>query len=379
MKKINKNYKKILSIVFLILMIFQTIQPIVFASISTSGTAKWVAGQWDSEVFTTDNKTSVGMLMRRLVNYSTGDMYTTFCGEHFINSPTGKIETGTHSVPTDPLMKKACKVAYFGWYAKYGDYVLNGGIMAAAMEQRKLDYCFTQQYIWETLGQSNATFKNASIQSKYEAFKADVSQKMARMEMTPSFSSGTITVDAGTTTTLTDNNGVLKDYISFDRSANGIRITHNKGENTMKVIVDENCTVQSYMFTPADMNSWGIIKEGTENHDTTVYISFKEGVQNQLYSLNYNDPVTMSLSLKINAFGKLELAKKDNKGNYIPNTSFKLSYNSDMSNPIGTYKTGSNGKVLIDKLKKGTIYIQETAVPDHLILDTTGILLDVNK
>ena len=88
MKKINKNYKKILSIVFLILMIFQTIQPIVFASISTSGTAKWVAGQWDSEVFTTDNKTSVGMLMRRLVNYSTGDMYTTFCGEHFINSPT---------------------------------------------------------------------------------------------------------------------------------------------------------------------------------------------------------------------------------------------------------------------------------------------------
>ena len=371
MKKINKNYKKILSIVFLILMIFQAIQPIVFASISTSGTAKWVAGQWDSEVFTTDNKTSVGMLMRRLVNYSTGDMYTTFCGEHFINSPTGTIETGTHSVPTDPLMKKACKVAYFGWYAKYGDYVLNGGIMAAAMEQRKLDYCFTQQYIWETLGQSNATFKNASIQSKYEAFKADVSQKMARMEMTPSFSSGTITVDAGTTTTLTDNNGVLKDYISFDRSANGIRITHNKGENTMKVIVDENCTVQSYMFTPADMNSWGIIKEGTENHDTTVYISFKEGVQNQLYSLNYNDPVTMSLSLKINAFGKLELAKKDNKGNYIPNTSFKLSYNSDMSNPIGTYKTGSNGKVLIDKLKKGTIYIQETAVPDHLILDTT--------
>ena len=30
-------------------------------------------------------------------------------------------------------------------------------------------------------------------------------------------------------------------------------------------------------------------------------------------------------NLKINAFGKLELAKKDNKGNYIPNTSFKIS------------------------------------------------------
>jgi len=78
--------KKILSIICLVVTLFCNVQPIF--AISTSGTAKWVAGQWDSEVFTTDNKTSVGMLMRRLVNYKTGDMYTTFCGEHFINSPT---------------------------------------------------------------------------------------------------------------------------------------------------------------------------------------------------------------------------------------------------------------------------------------------------
>src|SRR5699024_3104404 len=139
-------------------------------------------------------------------------------------------------------------------------------------------------------------------QSQYVSFKADVSQKIANMEKTPSFTSNTITVNAGTTTTLTDTNGVLKDYVSFDKSVNGIRIAHNKGENTMNVIVDENCTLESYIFTPAEMNSWGIIKETTRNQDTTVYITFKEGVQNQLYALNYNDPVTMSLSLKINAF-----------------------------------------------------------------------------
>lgn len=369
MKKINKINKKILAIVFLFILIFQITQPIF--AISSSGTGKWVAGQWDSQVFTTDNKTSVGMLLRRLVNYTTGERITTFCGEHFVNSPTGTIETGTHSVPTDPSVKKACKIAYFGWYEKYGNYVIDGGIMASSNEQKKLEYCFTQQYIWETLGQSSATFKNASIQSQYVSFKADVSQKIANMEKTPSFTSNTITVNAGTTTTLTDTNGVLKDYVSFDKSVNGIRIVHNKGENTMNVIVDENCTLESYIFTPAEMNSWEIIKETTRNQDTTVYITFKEGVQNQLYALNYNDPVTMSLSLKINAFGKLELAKKDNKGNYIPNTSFKLSYNSDMSNEIGTYKTGSNGKVTVDKLRKGTIYIQEVAVPEHLVLDTT--------
>ena len=156
MKKIKDIKKKLLAVILLIATLLGTAQPIF--AISTSGTAKWVAGQWDSEVFTTDNKTSVGMLMRRLVNYTTGDMYTTFCAEHFINSPTGTIENGTHTIPaSDSKMKQACKVAYFGWYEKYGDYVLNGGIMTAANEQRKLNYCFTQQYVWETLGQSNAT------------------------------------------------------------------------------------------------------------------------------------------------------------------------------------------------------------------------------
>jgi len=368
-KKLKNIKKKALAIMLLLATFFGVAQPIF--AMSTSGTTKWVAGQWDSEVFTTDNKTSVGMLMRRLVNYTTGEKYTTFCGEHFINSPTGTIETGTHSVPTDPLMKRACKVAYFGWYEKYGDWAMNGGIMSASNEQKKLDYCFTQQYIWETLGQSNATFTNSSIQSKYVAFKAEVDGKINKMAMKPSFVKETITIDMGTTKTLTDSNGVLKDYNSIDKTVDGIRIQHTKGENTIKITVSTDCNVESYKITDAMMESWGVIKEGTENKNTTVYITFKEGVQNQLYALNYNDPVTMSLDLKINIFGKLEIAKKDNKGNYVPNTSFKISYNADMSNAIGTYKTGNNGKVTIDNLKKGTIYIQEVSVPDHLILDKT--------
>jgi len=275
-------------------------------------------------------------------------------------------------------MKQACKVAYFGWYAKYGDYVLDGGIMAASNEQRKLDYCFTQQYIWETLGQSYATFKDASIQSKYVAFKEDVSRKINNMATKPSFTSSTITIDVGTSKTLTDSNGVLKDYASIDKTVNGIRIVHNHGENTMTVTVDKSCKLESYVFTNDEMESYGLIKEESRDHDTTVYITFKEGVQNQLYAMHYNDPVTMSLSLKINMYGKLEMAKKDNKGNYIANTKFKVSYNSDMSNEIGTYTTGSNGKVLVEQLKPGTVYIQEVSVPNHLILDTTIRSVTIN-
>ena len=160
--------------------------------------------------------------------------------------PTGTIETGEHSIPTDPKMRDACKIAYFGWYNKYGDYVIDGGIMSGSMKERKMNYVFTQQMIWETLGQSNATFKDSSIQSQYISFKAEINEKIANMKKQPSFVYETITVDVGETKTITDSNNVLKDYVSFDKTVDGIRISHTKGQNTLTITVDENCTKETY-------------------------------------------------------------------------------------------------------------------------------------
>lgn len=367
MLKEKSKMRRILAIMYIIITLFGTIQPIF--AVSSSGTGKWVSGQWDSNVYTTDNKTSVGMLIRRLVNYSTGEKLTVFCCEHGVDSPTGEIHTATHTKPTDEKMKQACRVAYFGWYSKYGNYAVDGGIMAD--NGRKMDYVYTQQMIWEVLGQSNATFRDSNIQNGYVNFKNEVNSKINNIRIQPSFINDTITVEAGETKTISDSNNVLKDYVSFDKTVDGIRVAHTKGQNTLSITVDENCTRETYKISESTMKSWGIIKEETADKDTTVYFVFTEGVQNQLYALDYNDPVGMLLDLKINLYGKLELAKKDNKGNYIPNTTFKISRNADMSEPIGTYTTGSNGKVAIDQLKKGTIYIQEVSVPEHLILDTT--------
>lgn len=246
------------------------------------------------------------------------------------------------------------------------------------MKWVKQDYVFTQQMIWEVLGQSSASFVNSSVQNEYNSFKANINNQIANMEKRPSFDASTITVDAGKSKTITDTNGVLRDYNSVDKTVDGIRIQHTKGENTLTITVDANCSIENYRISDATMKSWGFIKEETKETDTNVYFSFKSGVQNQLLAMSYNDPVTMAFSLKINIYGKIELAKKDNKGNYVPNTSFKVSYNSDMSNPIGTYTTGSNGKVTVEKLRPGTIYVQETSVPKHLILDTTIRSVTIN-
>ena len=362
-RQINK-LKKILAIIFIAMTVFSTAQPIF--AVSSSGTGKWVAGQWGSEVFTTDTESPNGMLIRRLVNYTTGERLTVFCCEHGVDCVTGEIHTATHTVPTEAKMKEACKVAYFGWYEKYGDYVVDGGIMAEGMKSRKMDYVFTQQMIWEVLGQSNATFKASSIQSQYNSFKATINEKIANMKKQPSFVNDTITLEVGETKTITDSNNVLKDYVNFDKTVDGIRIQHTKGQNTLSITVDESCTKETYKISESTMKSWGIIKEETADQDSTVYFVFKEGVQNQLYTLNYNDPVTMLLDLKIDQYGRLELSKLNTNRDLVDGAIFTVTGENGFNQDVQV----KGGKITLERLKKGNYTITEKSSPNGYLLNT---------
>lgn len=373
MSKVKKLNKKILAIVFLIIIILGAIHPIFAATVITSGTAKWVAGQYDSDIYTTDSQGNVGMIIRRLTNYTTGEKVTMFCAEYGVDISTGSVQTGTHSVPTDASIKKACKVAYFGWYSRYGDYAVDGGILAADMKWVKEHYVFTQQMIWQTLNQTTATFRDAEVENRYLAFKSEIEQKMANMELQPSFTNSTITLDVGTTTTLTDSYGVLSSYASIDRTVHGIRIQHNHGENTMNVTISEDCSIESYIFTIQEMESYGLIKEETRNHDTTVYITFKAGVQNQLYAMNYNDPVSMPLSLQINSFGRLELSKLNTDGDLVNGAIFQVNGPDGYSKEV----TVTNGKITVDNLKRGTYTIKEKSAPHGYLINTNTYTVQV--
>lgn len=254
----------------------------------------------------------------------------------------------------------------FGWYNKYGNWAMNGGIMSADNREKLLDYVFTQQYVWESMGQSDAKFVDASIQSQYESFKTKIDNQIANMQKQPSFVYSTINVDVGTSTVLTDTNNVLKDFVSFDKNIDGVRIQHNIGENTMTIIVDKNYTKENLKITEDKMKSWGIIKEETVDNDTTVFFTFKEGVQNQLYSLNYNDPVSMPLNIKINIFGNLKINKTDVETNKpIDNTIFELLDSNN--NIIATGTTDNKGIVEFNRIKAGSYKIREKKSNDNYI------------
>ena len=364
-----KSKKKIIAMVLLILTLFSVVQP-VFA---VSGSGSFTGGQYDSGIQTTDHTGSVGILIRRLINLDTGERMTVFCAEHGTDFETGTIEDGGYYTPTTPELKRACKIAYVGWYSMYGDYVVDGGILAGDMHNVKMDYVFTQQYIWETLGQTNATFKDSSIQSQYNSFKATINQQINDMSRQPSFVGTTIELEAGETKSITDTNNVLKDYNSIDKTVNGIRFVHNKGENTITITVNQDCNVENYRVSDATMKEWGMIKDGTQDNDTTIYFTFPEGVQDQLYSLHYNDPVTMSLSLKINLLGNLELSKLNTNGNLVDGAKFRVTGPNNFNQLV----TVENGKITLEKIRRGLYIIKEESVPDGYLINKETYTVEV--
>ena len=365
-KKEKVNIKKIiLAIIFSIIGVFAIIKPT--SALSGSGSGNWTGGQYDTFIKTTESVAyNRGILARKLTNVDTGEKVTVFCAEHTEDFVVGVTNSGSYYAPTDEKVKKACKIAYFGWYSKYKDLVVDLGIQADDKYNLRLDYAFTQQYIWEVLGQSNATFVDSNIQKQYVTFKIEIDKKIVEIEKKPSFNNQTISLDAGEEKVITDTNGVLKDYSSIDKTMDDIKFTHTKGQNTLKISVPENCKIETVNLSEQILNSWGMIKEETKENNTTVYLEFKQGVQNQLYSMNYNSPVNLSFSIKITPLGKLELSKTNENGKLIDGSTFQVSGPNGFNKEVKI----TNGKVLLEKLKIGTYSVKEKTAPTGYLLNT---------
>lgn len=361
--------KKILAIMLLILMIINLIRPMQIFAVSGTGTWK-ISEQYNSSVKTTDYSTTsiYGIMMRNITNIATGEVVTAFCAEHGVDVVTGGTYSGEYYTPTNPSLKYASKIAYFGWYAKYGKYSDFNQLFA-----HKYDYVFTQQFIWEYLGQTSSTFRDTNIQSQYEAYKSTIISQINNMQTRPSFDATTIELNVGETKVITDNNGVLALYKSINVTHQGINFSHNYGENTLNITVNNDCTMERINISDSTTKSWGLIKDGTEDKDTTIYFNFPEKSQDQLYSLNFNDPIPLRVSLKINLLGNLELNKLNVNGDLVDGSVFTINgpgYNGDV--------TVTNGKIVLESIKSGTYTIKEKSAGIGYLINPTIYTVKVN-
>ena len=216
--------------------------------------------------------------------------------------------------------------------------------------QTKADYMAAQLYMWEYMG---GTIRSTSL-SDYSSRKANIKKRLDKLNTRPSFHGKSYEMNVGETLRITDTNGVLSDCIISNKGNADVSIVGNDLVIKANGNTDDIANIQ--------------LRKIPQNFVGTP-LAFSNGSQD-VALLPMDDPISTRVSITVKKYGSLKIAKQDEDGKYVPNTSFKLSYNADMSKPIGTYKTGADGTVTVPNLLPKTVYVQETSVPSHLILDS---------
>lgn len=217
--------------------------------------------------------------------------------------------------------------------------------------QTMYDYAVTQLMIWEQLGY----IPTSTTVPNYATRKSQIQNLINSHSTRTSFHAGNYEVDLGSSITLTDTNNVLGQFSNW--TAEGCKITVSGNNLTITPSID---TPDSIIIT-ADKYAQRFIGA------SFVYRHTQNS--QEIYSGKLTDPTSLRINLKVNKLGSVKIAKTDDEGAYIPYTTYKLSYNSDMSDLIGEYATGNDGTIQVDNLKPQMVYIQEVKVPQNLVLN----------
>ena len=209
----------------------------------------------------------------------------------------------------------------------------------------------TNLMIWEKMGWSVT-----ASGFDYSGYKSKIQKAVDSHSEKPSFDLDSITLNVGESITLTDTKGVFEEFhfVSYD----GLKVKKDGNKLTITATEDaKDVSTITYNKVPDECVGTSLVYQKAGSQDMVKFF--------------VKDPLRTQIRVNVNKYGSLKITKQDEDGAVVPNTSFKVSKNADMSSPIGTYKTGGDGTVTVNNLLPQKYYVQETAVPSHLVLDTT--------
>lgn len=280
-----------------------------------------------------------------------------FCMQHPVATPGNNTKLTT-SIYNDSNIRK---VLYYGWEGPEQWSGLTSKEKGVVITSLSLSYFYYGDKSTNDIDDfldyiKNKTVPNLSVQfskEKVSAYKNENIQRTETLELKSDSNKFGITIN-------------LKDQMTYVDETKNTRQTG--GSVTIKG------KTKFHFEAPLNVNL-GIWKSGTKTASykfQPIRSQTSGSLQDVGRGKTVMDPaVTTSLQIDWLSLGNLKIAKEDNKGNKVPNTEFKISYNSDMTSPIGTYTTTSDGSVTINDLTPQNVYIQETSVPNHLVLDNT--------
>ena len=209
----------------------------------------------------------------------------------------------------------------------------------------------TNLMIWEKMGWSVT-----ASGFDYSGYKSKIQKAVDSHSEKPSFDLDSITLNVGESITLTDTKGVFEEFHFV--SSDGLKVKKDGNKLTITATEDaKDVSTITYNKVPDECVGTSLVYQKAGSQDMVKFF--------------VKDPLRTQIRVNVNKYGSLKITKQDEDGAVVPNTSFKVSKNADMSSPIGTYKTGGDGTVTVNNLLPQKYYVQETAVPSHLVLDTT--------
>lgn len=336
-KRNNQLLKKILAIFLTVLMIVTTIPLNVFAASSNMN-----LGEKDNNsTISVKKETHYGHELHTTT--VGGETYPLFCIEYGKTSPSGS-SLGTKGKPSDSKVLSAAKWIFAGYYMEHGNDI------------DWLDMAYCQKKVWAVMG-SNTSWSFSD--TGYNNWIKQAEQNMKKIDTRPSFVSKNIgTINAGSSQTIIDTNGVLKDYPAFtNKDTNGVTITHESNSNTLLISIDKSCTSKTFKIDDAKYK-----KSITGNgNDCLLYNPKEGGTQKLLYSAYY-DPISFMFSGNVQPLGNLQLKKTSEDG--------KVSgINFSVTGPNGfnrTIATDGNGEWKIEGINPGTYTVTEESINKYV-------------
>ena len=307
-------------------------------------------------------------------NYD-GSSYMVFCTQYGQTSPTGKDYTYNGDfIPqfkqNKPEYERIAEMIYFGYTMNYGM-----GLPSSADAMRAA--ACTQQYVWEALGKApgrdswNGSYMSSGI---YANWLSQTESYYNQYHSNVSFNGTNSNVVIGETTTLSDTNGVLQHYPTFNQNIDGVTFSHDNGSNELKISVSSDANATNATFNARDYGIYELMPNGTQYSSGTmsnyVYFQFTSGAVQDLMFSNYVDPSSFSVSVEVES-GNVLIIKTNTVGDVLAGCTFDLYKDSACTQKVRTGTSDSNGQIRFEKLPTGKFYVKESSVPEGYLLDTT--------
>ena len=188
---------------------------------------------------------------------------------------------------TEALGKKLAYIAYFG-------YRVNPTID---------NYVLTQNLLWETIGTRAGNDYYFYVSDQYpsrasqKAWQDAVMAKVNAMDTKPSFDSKTYTINVGESIEIEDTNGVLQYYAIT--STSGLNVTKNGNKIKITATSDSADNSRIRLVRDIDQSALGSLFAVKSNDSQAVS------------TVKINDPASAVLTITVNKYGNLNIAKKD--------------------------------------------------------------------